>query len=196
MPRKLPLKRAVFLDRDGTLNRDRGFVHRVEDLELLDGVPQGLARMAALGFELVITTNQSGIARGYFTEAEMHAFNAALCERLRSQDVDIAAIYYCPFHPTEGIGPYRRESELRKPRGGMLLAAARERGLDLSASFAIGDKHSDVLAGKAAGCRTILLRGAKAATSAADGRPDFLAADLNEAAAVIERTTRLVADAA
>ena len=196
MSRKTPLKRAVFLDRDGTLNRDRGFVHRVEDLELLDRVAEGLRRMAALGFELIVATNQSGIARGYFTEAEMHAFNAALCEQLREQGVEIAAIYYCPFHPTEGIGPYRRESELRKPRSGMLLAAARERGLDLGTSIAIGDKNTDVLAGRAAGCRTILLRSAAAAAAEWDGQPDYLAADLAEAAAVIERTNTSAADAA
>ena len=196
MSRKPPLKRAVFLDRDGTLNRDRGFVHRIEDVELLDRVPEGLRRMAELGYELVIATNQSGIARGYFTEAEMHAFNAALCGRLRSQGVEIAAIYYCPFHPTEGIGPYRRESELRKPRCGMLLAAAREHRLDLKASFAIGDKNTDVLAGRAAGCRTILLRPPAVTASEWDGQPDFLAADLVEAAAVIERTNTLAANAA
>ena len=85
--------------------RDRGFVHRVEDLELLDRTRSpACAQMAALGFRLFITTNQSGIARGYFTEDAMHAFHRALCERLRTRGVEIAAVYFCPFHPTEGIG--------------------------------------------------------------------------------------------
>jgi D-glycero-D-manno-heptose 1,7-bisphosphate phosphatase len=181
------LKRAVLLDRDGTINRDRGFVHRVADLELLDHCVAGLAKMSQLGFELVITTNQSGIARGYFTEAQMHEFNAALCDRLRAEGVTIAAIYYCPFHPTEGIGPYLRESRLRKPDCGMLITAAAQRGLDLAASFAVGDKASDIEAGRAAGCRTILLRSRESEALPVDVRPDFVVTDLLEAASAIQR---------
>ena len=196
MHRNAPLKRAVLLDRDGTINRDRGYVHRVEDLELLDHCAEGLARMSELGFELVITTNQSGIARGYFTEAEMHEFNAALCDRLNAAGVTIAAIYYCPFHPTEGIGPYKRESRLRKPDCGMLTTAAAQRGLDLAASFAIGDKFSDIEAGRAASCRTILLRGHDANALSMSVRPDYVAADLLEAAGIIERISLPAMEAA
>lgn len=180
---------AIFLDRDGTLVRDVPFAHRVEDLQLLDHAAAGLARMAAMGFQLVLVTNQSGIARGYFTEDDMHAFHRALCERLRSERIRIAAIYYCPFHPTAGIGPYRRASPLRKPRPGMILRAAAQHDLDLSASFAIGDKESDILVGQAAGCRTILVRSGTGGNSDAErqARPDFVAADLLEAAQFIER---------
>ncbi len=180
---------AVFLDRDGTLNRDVGFTHRVEDLQLLDQAVAGLQRMAALGFRLLITTNQAGIARRYFSEADMHAFNRALCQQLRAAGVVIDAIYYCPFHPTAGVDAYRCDSPQRKPRPGMILQAADENGLDLSASFAIGDKKSDILAGQAAGCRTILVQTGAAGQGeeSLTARPDFVAANLLEAAEWIAR---------
>jgi D-glycero-D-manno-heptose 1,7-bisphosphate phosphatase len=181
-------QRAVFLDRDGTLNRDVGFVHRVGDLELLDHVVAGLERMAALGFQLFITTNQSGVARGHFTEADMQAFNQVLCQQLHAHEIQIAGIYCCVFHP-EGLGAYRRDSPLRKPRPGMIRKAASEHDLDLPASFTVGDKMSDVLAGQAAGCRTILLAGGAQRQPAGEltAQPDFTAANLVEAAEWIER---------
>lgn len=182
-------RRAIFLDRDGTLNVDGGFTHRVEDLRLVEGVVEGLGRLGDLGFQLIITTNQSGIARGYFSRSDMHAFNAALVARLRACGISIAAIYYCPFHPTEGIGRYRCDSPLRKPKPGMILRAAAQHGIELAASFAIGDKASDIMAGQAAGCRTILARkGSRGHTEEGSAaRPDFLAADLVEAARFVEQ---------
>ncbi len=182
--------RAIFLDRDGTLIRDVPFAHRVEDMQLIDGAVAGLRRMAVLGFQLVIVTNQSGIARGYYSEDEMHAFHRALSERLRAEHVEIAAIYYCPFHPTEGVGRYRRHSPLRKPEPGMILQAGAERKLELSQCYAIGDKKSDIGAGQAAGCRTILVQNGKGGQREAnlETPPDFVAADLVEAAQFIERS--------
>jgi D-glycero-D-manno-heptose 1,7-bisphosphate phosphatase len=185
-------RRAVFLDRDGTINRDVGFTHRVEDLELLPGAAEGLARIAALGYRLLITTNQSGIARGLYSEAEMQAFNAALLERLRAAGVTIDAIYFCPYHPTAGVGQYRRESPLRKPGDGMIRLAAAEHQLDLPTSFVVGDKKSDVVAGQRAGCGTILVR---TGAGGSDDEPlsmppDFVADDLRAAAEYIERAPR------
>jgi D-glycero-D-manno-heptose 1,7-bisphosphate phosphatase len=189
--------RAVFLDRDGTLTEDRGYTYRVEDLRLLPGVVDGLRRLDRLGFRLVITTNQSGVARGYFTEAQAEAFHVALVARLAAAGVPVAAVYSCPFHPTAGVGPYRRESELRKPRPGMILRAAAEHGLDLAASYAVGDKRGDVAAGRAAGCRTILLRTGTAGAGEPElvVEPDWVADDLAAAAAIIaanEGTMRAV----
>lgn len=180
---------AIFLDRDGTLNVDAGFTHRARDLRLLAGVVPGLARLQKLGFQLLITTNQSGVARGYFSESDMHAFNAALLARLHGEGITIVGVYCCPFHPTEGIGPYRCDSPLRKPQPGMLLQAAAEHGVELKSSFAIGDRTSDVVAGQAAGCRTILLQSASSrrADERQTARPDCVAADLVEAAMWVER---------
>ena len=167
-----------------------GFTHRVEDLQLAPGVVPGLKRFAELGFQLIVTTNQSGVARGYFGLAQMHAFNTALVARLRELDIKIEGVYCCPFHPTAGIGAYRCDSPLRKPKPGMILKAAAEHGVELDASFSIGDRVSDVLAGQAAGCRTILLRGASGENLDAEPgvRPDFVAADLVEAAGFIQRS--------
>jgi len=182
-------RRAIFLDRDGTLNQDVGFTHRVEDLKLLPGACDGLRRLQQAGFELVITTNQSGIARGHFSEDQMHAFNAALVGRLSAEGIAIAGVYFCPFHPTEGQGPYRQDSPLRKPNPGMIRQASRELDLDPSVSFAIGDKLADVAAGKAAGCRAILIAGGPAEPhdSRLDVTPDCVVGDLVEAADFIEQ---------
>ena len=175
---------AVFLDRDGTLIEDVGYPHRPEDLRLLPGVVPALQKLQALGFVLVVVTNQSGIARGYFSEDQMHAFHTLLCERLAEAGVRIEAIYHCPFHPDASVSKYRCDSPLRKPKPGMLLLAAEELRLDLPASYAVGDKKSDVLAGQAAGCRTVLVQTGKAGTGEATlaASPDVAAADLAIAA--------------
>jgi D-glycero-D-manno-heptose 1,7-bisphosphate phosphatase len=171
-------RRGVILDRDGTLVADAGFVHRVADLRLLDGVVSALRRLTGLGFRLAIATNQSGVARGLFSEADMHAFNRALCQRLSCEGIAIAGVYCCTVHPSEGVGTYRCDSPLRKPNPGMILQAAQDHGLNLAASYTIGDKKSDVLAGRAAGCRTVLL-----ATGAGGQCEDDLAAQADHQAA-------------
>jgi D-glycero-D-manno-heptose 1,7-bisphosphate phosphatase len=183
----LTLQPAIFLDRDGTLNEDLGYTYQVERLRLLPGVVAGLTQLAALGFRLVIVTNQSGIARGRFTEDDMRRFNSALCGRLAEAGIEIAAVYHSPYHPTEGVGRYRRESECRKPRPGMLLAAARDLACDLARSYAIGDKISDVAAGRAAGCRTILVQTGKGGRGEPElsAQPDAVARDLAHAAQLI-----------
>lgn len=179
--------RAVILDRDGTINRDPGFVHRVADLELLPGAVEGLRRMAAAGYRLIIATNQSGVARGYFTVEQMHAFNAALVELLASQGVTIDAVYCCPFHPQAEVRLYRADSPLRKPAPGMLLRAAEEQAINLASSIVVGDKLSDIAAGRAAGCRTILVRTGVAGSDVGDATPDYTVDDLPTAAATIEQ---------
>jgi len=177
-------RRAVLLDRDGTITRDRGFTHRTSDLELLPGAAVGLAQMARRGFRLFVVTNQSGIARGYFSEANVQAFHDALAERLRVQGVTIEGFYFCPFHPTEGRGVYRQESLLRKPADGMLRRCAIEHDLDLGQCVAVGDRKTDIAAGQAAGCRTILVRTGMAGgdNHSLAAPPDFVADDLLAAA--------------
>jgi len=183
-------RRAVFLDRDGTITHDVGYPYRLEDLLLLPNAAAGLSRISALNYQLIIATNQSGVARGKFTEAELQDFHSALVAELAREGVTIDAIYYCPFHPTEGVGEYRRESPLRKPNDGMLRLAAAEHEPDLPASIMIGDKKSDMLAGQRAGCHTILLRTGAAGSDSEEliAPPEFVADDLLDAARYIERT--------
>jgi D-glycero-D-manno-heptose 1,7-bisphosphate phosphatase len=150
-------QRALFLDRDGVINVDTGFLHRSADCVFVDGIFELASTFAAHGFRLVVVTNQSGIGRGYYSEADFTAFMRWMRGEFARQGVEIDAVYHCPDHPTEGIGRYRRENPWRKPGPGMLLQAAQDLELDLAASWAIGDKTSDVEAARAAGIGTILL---------------------------------------
>ena len=147
------LRRAVFLDRDGTLNLDTGYVHRVEDWRWLPGVPEALARFKAAGWLLVVASNQSGIARGMFGPAELHALERWVDARLAPLGAAPDAWYSCPHLP-EITGP----CDCRKPAPGLLLRAARDLAIDLAASWMVGDRLRDAQAGLAAGCRAVLLR--------------------------------------
>lgn len=178
----------IFCDRDGTLTLDAGYTYRIEDLRLLDGVLDGLNRLSQKGARIIIVSNQSGVARGIFTEAETEQFNGELVRLLQNCGITITAVYSCPFHPTEGIGKYRQDSPDRKPAPGMLLRAAREHNIDLQRSYMIGDKKSDILAGQRAGCRTILVRTGAGGTGEPEleATPDWIADDLLDAARIIE----------
>lgn len=178
------LKRAIFLDRDGTLNHDVGYTYKIEDLRLIDGVIPGLQMLSEMGFSLIITTNQAGIARGYFTEQQMHLFNQHLMALLKAYSIIIDAIYFSPYHPKAGIGRFRCDSPCRKPKPGMILQAAKDYQIDLSRSYAIGDKKSDILAGQAAGCTGIMVLTGLAGTDETEKpvTPDYIACDLLEAA--------------
>lgn len=147
----VPRRPALFLDRDGVVNVEKNYVHRVEDFEFVPGIFE-LCRCATdLGFRLVVVTNQAGIGRGYYTEADFQALTAWMLEQFRGRGIEFADVYHCPFHPTAGVGPYRRESFDRKPNPGMLLKAAADLRLDLGRSAFVGDKESDMAAGRAAG---------------------------------------------
>lgn len=150
---------AVFLDRDGVLVRERGFITRPDQLEILAGVPQALSALRGAGFRVVIVTNQSALARGLLDETGLAKIHEALSRRLKASGASWDALYCCPHHPTEGQGENRRDCECRKPRPGMLLRAAREMGLDCSRSWMVGDSARDMEAGRAAGCRTLALPG-------------------------------------
>ena len=153
---------AVFLDRDNTLIANDGDLGDPREVRLLPGVPEALARLRAAGFALVVVSNQGGVARGVFTEAQMNKVNdrieTLLVEATRLPRV-IDRFYCCPYHPEGSVERYRREHPWRKPAPGMLLAAQRDLGVDLAASWLVGDQARDVAAGEAAGCRTILLGG-------------------------------------
>ncbi|MDQ6767728.1 MAG: HAD family hydrolase [Candidatus Eremiobacteraeota bacterium] len=151
------LRRAVFLDRDGTLNLDTGYVARPEDVHLIAQAAQGAKRLTDAGYALVIASNQSGIARGMMTAAQADAVDARLLDLLRDHRVEVAAAYRCPHLPGGSVAEYAIECDCRKPKPGLFLRAARDLGLDLAASWTVGDSPRDVEAGLAAGTRAILI---------------------------------------
>lgn len=141
--------RALFLDRDGIINVDHGYVHRIDQVEWVEGIFD-LARTAhALGLKLIVVTNQAGIGRGYYAEADFHALMDWMRGMFAQAGAPLTAVYFCPDHP-EGVGAYRRTSDRRKPAPGMLLEAARDHQIDLTASYLIGDQFTDIQAGQAA----------------------------------------------
>lgn len=147
---------ALFLDRDGVINVERNYVHRIEDFEFVPGIFELCSSAVALGYLPVVVTNQAGIGRGYYTEADFQSLTAWMRAQFRSRGVDIAGVYHCPYHPSAGVGEYRRESFDRKPNPGMLLRAAHDLRLDLARSAFVGDKDSDMAAGRAAGVGHLL----------------------------------------
>lgn len=149
--------RALFLDRDGVINIDHGYVIRQEDFHFVDGIFD-LVRYAKLqGYLVVVVTNQAGIGRGYYAEEEFHQLMDWVAERFVENGGKIDKVYFCPDHPEHGIGYYRRQSPMRKPGPGMILAACEELDIDPVQSVLIGDKASDIDAGQAAGVATTLL---------------------------------------
>lgn len=147
-------KAAVFLDRDGTLNVEKEYLHRWEDWEWIPGAIDAIRRLNEAGFLVIVTTNQSGIARGYYTEADVLALHQRVDEDLTRHGARIDAYYYCPHHPQYGEN---RDCVCRKPEPGMLLQAAREHDIDLSRSYMIGDKAADVEAALAVDAIPILV---------------------------------------
>lgn len=154
---------ALFLDRDGVINVNHGYVHRPEEFEFVGGIFELVAAANRMGYLVVVVTNQAGIGRGYYVEAQFHALTNWMKSGFAEHGGRIDAVYFCPYHPEHGIGEYRRESEFRKPAPGMLLQAQRELGIDMEQSIFIGDKPTDMAAGRAAGVGTLLhLNGEKA----------------------------------
>lgn len=147
---------ALFLDRDGVINVDYGYVHKPEEFDFVEGIFELVAAANRAGYLVVVVTNQAGIGRGYYSEAQFHALTDWMKTRFNEHGAIIDAVYFCPYHPEHGIGAYRRESEFRKPAPGMLLQAQSELDIDMAQSIFIGDKPSDMAAGRAAGVSTLL----------------------------------------
>jgi len=149
---------AVFLDRDGVLNQDPPhYAHRLDQLELIPRSAEAVKILKEHHYIVIILSNQSGVARGYYTENDVNIFNNALLMKLRECGGDVDAIYYCPHHPDAKIEKYRSICNCRKPKAGMLFKAAQDHDIDLLNSYIVGDKLSDIEAGKAAGCHAILV---------------------------------------
>lgn len=181
---------AAFLDRDGVINLDRGYVHRIEDVEFVSGVFEGAQALQSLGFVLVIATNQSGIGRGLYSETDLLAVNRWMDSQFARHEVRIDGFYHCPHHPTDAIGEYRRECDCRKPAPGLLLRAATELQLDLARSAMFGDRESDLQAAAAAGVPLRFLLGTDGLRRPAPARPAGLSTaefrNLQDAAGSVE----------
>jgi D-glycero-D-manno-heptose 1,7-bisphosphate phosphatase len=150
-------ERALFLDRDGVVNEEVGYLHRADEVRFVDGIFSLCRTAAGLGYRLIVVTNQAGIARGYYSEADFDVLMEFMRGKLRGEGIELDAVYYCPFHPEHGVGKYKREHEDRKPGTGMLQRGAREFGVELSESVMVGDRCSDVGAANAAGLRQMFL---------------------------------------
>lgn len=183
--------KAVFLDRDGTLIDDPGYLSDPSAVKLLPGVDLAIKSLASAGYKIVVVTNQSGIARGMLTEETLEEIHAELRRQLSENGAHLDAIYYCPFHPEGKVEKYTMESELRKPQPGMLLKAAADLEIDLAQSWSVGDGARDVEAGQRAGCRTIRLRPHDGQSfsheESEDAQADFTVRNLVEAARIILR---------
>jgi len=189
--------KAIFLDRDDTLIEDPGYINDADMVRLLPGAVETLASLSKMGYKLVVVTNQSAVARGIISEEVLEQIHQRMEMLLAREGVSLDAIYYCPYHPDGVIGKYRRDSDLRKPNPGMILAAARDLNIDLNHSWMIGNSYSDITAGSRAGCRTVLISSSAKPPekSKEDHDPDKIAVNIKEAANIIkmyERTKRTV----
>ena len=151
------LQPAVFLDRDGTINEEKEYLWRIEDFAFIDGVPAAIRRLKEAGFRVIVVTNQSGVARGYYDLAAVDNLHRHLQAELARHGTAVDAFYVCPHHPDHGIGELRRDCDCRKGAPGLLLQAAAEHALDLSRSYMVGDKAADLEAGRRAGCTSLLV---------------------------------------
>jgi D-glycero-D-manno-heptose 1,7-bisphosphate phosphatase len=194
-------EKAIFLDRDDTLIEDPGYINNPEQVKLLDGVPEALIQLKALGYKLIVVTNQSAVAHGIVTEKILGEIHERLKQLLADKNAFLDRIYYCPYHP-EGVVPkYCKESNSRKPSAGMLLKAADEMDIDLSQSWCVGNSSRDIEAGQRAGCKTILIdmppshqRQPASSMSLAGVNPDYKAVNIKEAVNIVKKYLRSSAE--
>lgn len=173
------LKKAIFLDRDGTILEDKEYAYKPEDVVFIPGALEALEKLKQAGYLLIVVTCQSGIARGYFTEEDYRTFNEHF---LKQAGKLIDAVYYCPHHP-QGKPPYNRDCKCRKPKTGMIESSQKKYNVDLSCSWVIGDKTSDIKLGEYAGCKTVLVQTGKGGKDKEYNiQPTYQAKDLLDAA--------------
>jgi D-glycero-D-manno-heptose 1,7-bisphosphate phosphatase len=182
---------AVFLDRDGTIIEEVGYLNLLDRVAFFPWTVDAIRALNAAGFRVIVVTNQAGVAQGYYDEAFVRATHALIDQRVRDGGAQIDAFYYCPHHPEGRVPQYRTACECRKPAPGLIHRAEREFGIDPSRSFVVGDRWRDVEFGRAAGARSILVRTghglAEEARPEGAPRPDLVADNLVEAVAWILR---------
>ncbi len=153
------MQKAVFLDRDGTIIEDVGYLSDVGQIRILPGAAEAIRLLNSNGFKVIIVTNQAGVARGYFTESRANEINEKLVQLLADRGSVVERIYYCPHHIEGIVEKYKKECNCRKPNPGMIEQAVKELDIDINNSYMIGDKSSDIEAGRRAGCKTIVVGG-------------------------------------
>ncbi len=190
------VSKAIFLDCDGTLIEDPGYINHPDQVKLLAGVTDALVELRAMGYKLVVVSNQSAVARGIVTEKVLSRIHDRLRKLLAEKNASLDRIYYCPYHPDGVVEKYRKESNDRKPASGMLLTAADEMNIDLNQSWMIGDGDRDIEAGSRAGCKTILINySAHRQLEPPTSSPDYRAVNMKEAVNIIKQHHRGIARA-
>ena len=184
-------QKAVFLDRDDTIMEDSGYINSPQQVKLIPGAAQALIDLRKMGYKIIIVSNQSGIARGIITEQAIAQIHERLKQLLTEENAYLDRIYYCPYHPDGVIQKFRKDSDWRKPKPGMLLTAAKEMSIDLGSSWMVGNDYRDVVAGKSAGCRTVLIKSHtnRPVKQLDDPDADFEAINLKETVNIIKRET-------
>lgn len=177
---------AVFLDRDGTLNKEVNYLHKIENFEWVPGAPAAVKRLNGLDLPVLVVTNQSGVARGYFEEEDVEQLHAFMEEELAKIGATIDDFYYCPYHPNGDVEEYRALSHCRKPNPGMFEEAIQEWSVDPARSFVVGDKNSDLIPGNELGMTTLLVRTGHDITES-DAVHDYVVDDIGAAVDLIER---------
>jgi D-glycero-D-manno-heptose 1,7-bisphosphate phosphatase len=180
----MDINKTVFLDRDGVITEDPPhYAHRLDQLRIIPRSAKAIQLLNAHNFHVIVISNQSGIARGYYKEEDVKIFNDEMVSLLAKAGAHIDALYYCPHHPDAIIERYKINCECRKPKPGMILDAAQKNSLDIEKSFVVGDKWSDIEAGKSAGCKTVLVLTGHGKEEVDKKREsvDYIASDLYDA---------------
>jgi len=176
------VKKALFLDRDGVINKEKNYLYKIEDFEFIDGVFDTCKFFQNRGYEIIIITNQAGIARGYYTEEDFHKLNNWMLDEFKKRGIKISKVYFCPHHPD-----FTGMCECRKPNPGMILQAQKEFDLDLSSSILVGDKESDIKAGKNAGIGLNILVKSGHKVDEKNTKADFVLNSIKELKAFYEK---------
>lgn len=180
---------AAFLDRDGTINLDKGYFYLPEEFEFEQGSIEAIRLLNQAGYKVFVISNQAGIAMGHFSEAQVDELHKWLVQELAKYGAHVDAFYYCPHHAKLGIGHYKNACDCRKPLPGLLLKAAKEWEIDLEQSYMVGDHNSDVEAGRAAGVKSIFVR-----TGHGNHEEKFVVPDVPRASNLYEAVTKYILD--
>ncbi|OGB90771.1 hypothetical protein A2625_06990 [candidate division WOR-1 bacterium RIFCSPHIGHO2_01_FULL_53_15] len=175
--------KAVFLDRDGTIIEDTGYITSPAEIKFIPGSIEAIKKLNEAGYKVIVISNQAGVARGILSENMVQTIDKAIYRQVLSGGGHIDASYYCPHHPEHGVYPYKQICECRKPRPGLIKKAVKEKEIELAGSFMVGDKSSDIETGQCTGLKTVFVRTGhgRAEEKALKEKPDHIANDLAEA---------------